>query len=160
MKKCCTRIFSLILCIMSVLMLCSWVDPQTVDVYPGVIRINNTSGYTVANLSGDLQFYLDNYRQLGYDSWGYVYNPTPDYYNGLALISGTQYPCRMIPNGGFQIQQTYQLNTSLRNVWIDYQLSVPELPTGFSTPEFAIIFIAISVFLLIAINLLMRGFLL
>lgn len=160
MKKYCTRILRVFLCIITIFMLCSWVDPQTVDVYSGTIRINNSSGYNVTNLSGDLQFYLDSYRQLGYDSWGYVYNPTPDYYNGLALISGTEYPCRMYPNGGFQIQQVYTTSGYDRNVWIDYQLSVPELPTGFSIPEFAIIFIAIAVFFLVAINLLIRGFLL
>ena len=154
------RTLSVLLCIITVFMLCSWVDPHTVDVYSGSIRINNTTDYIVSNLSGDVHFYLDSYRQLGYDSWGYVYNPSPDYYNGLALISGIEYPCRMIPNGGFQVQQVYTSSGYDRNVWIDYQLSVSELPTGFSIPEFAIIFIAISVFLLIAINLLMRGFLL
>lgn len=150
----------IILCMLSILMLCSWVDPSSVDVYSGTISINNTTGYTVANLSGSVEFYLDNYRQLGYDSSGYVYNPTPDYYNGLALISGNQYPCRMAPNAGFQIQQVSVSTGYDRNVWVDYNLSVTELPTGFSVPEFSIIFIAISCFLLIAINLLSKGFIL
>lgn len=149
-----------LICLTVLICLCSWVDPDTVDTYDGSVRINNNTGYTVANLSGDLEFYLDSYRQLGYDSWGYVYNPTPNYYNGLALISGSQYPCRLIPNGGFQIQQTYIQNNYERTVWVDYNLTVDELPTGFTFIEFAIIIIAIAIFLLIAINLLMRGFIL
>lgn len=153
------RTVALISCILTVFMLCSWVDPSTVDVYSAQITYSDSSGYPVSNLSGSIQFYLDDYRLLGYDSSGYLYNPTPDYKNGLALISGNTYTCRMAPNGGFQIQQSYY-DTYQRNVWVNYNLQSEIIPAGLTLPEYGIIFIVILLVILVVINICMRGFIL
>ena len=150
----------IILLVIAGLMMCSWVDRDTIDVYDGSIRINNGTGYTVTDLSGNVSFYLDSYRNLGFDNRGYLYNASADTYYGLALINGTEYECRMIPNGGFQIKQQYYSGTTTRTLWIDYLLTVQQLPTGLSIPEFLIIFIGFVVFILVAINVLIRGFIL
>ena len=148
-----------ILCILSVLMMCSWVDPETVDVYNGQIVYVDTQNLNVTRLSGNIQYWLVDYHGISYDSSGHLFNSTNTIKLGTALINGIEYDVRVNSLGGFQIEQTYYAaNNVQRTSWITYNLTPEVLPTNFNLPEFAIIAMFILVFLLVCINIVSKGF--
>lgn len=142
-----------ILCIM----LCSWVDPQTVDTYTGTIQYADTQGYAVTQLSGNIDYYLANYYNIGVADSGYLVNADANVKSGRALIGGTEYDVRFNSLGGFAIEQTYTTNGYTRTAWINYNLYPDIVPSDLSVPELGIIMAVILVFLLVAINIIMRG---
>lgn len=149
-----------LLCILSLFILCSWVDPQTVDVYNGQIAYADTQGYNVTRLSGDIQYWLEDYAGTAYDSSGYLFNTDNTIISGRALIGGQEYDVRLYSQGGFQIEQTYYTTNSIaRTAWISYNLTPEVLPVPYSFPELAIVFMFILVFLLVCINIVSKGFL-
>lgn len=155
------RTVALFLCMLSVFMLCSWVDPNTVDVYTGQILYTDVNGYNVTQLSGDVQYWLNSYSGLAYDNGGAVLNTEVNVKSGTALIGGREYNVRFSSQGGFQIEQTYYTTNNItRTAYINYALYPDELPTGFQLPELGIIFIVFLVFVLIVINMTMRGLIL
>lgn len=156
-----TRTVAIILCMLSVFMLCSWVDPDTVDVYSGQIIYNDSNGYNVTLLSGDVQYWLNSYSGLAYDNGGSVLNTEVNVKSGTALIGGNEYNVRFASQGGFQIEQTYYTTNNIaRTAYINYALYPDVLPTGFQLPELGIIFIVFLIFVLIVINMTMRGLIL
>lgn len=160
MIKYCTRILNIFLCIITILCLCSWVDPQTVDVYNGQIAYADTQGYNVTRLSGDIQYWLEDYVGTAYDSSGYLFNTDNSIISGRALIGGQEYDVRLYSQGGFQIEQTYYTTNNIaRQAWISYNLTPEVLPVPYSFPELAIVFVFILVFLLVCINIVSKGFL-
>lgn len=149
-----------LLCILSLFILCSWVDPQSVDVYNGQIAYADTQGYNVTRLSGDIQYWLEDYVGTAYDSSGYLFNTDNTIISGRALISGQEYDVRLYSQGGFQIEQTYYTTNNIaRQAWISYNLTPEVLPVPYSFPELAIVFMFILVFLLVCINIVSKGFL-
>lgn len=149
-----------LLCILSLFILCSWVDPQTVDVYNGQIAYADTQGYNVTRLSGDIQYWLEDYVGTAYDSSGYLFNTDNTIISGRALIGGQEYDVRLYSQGGFQIEQTYYTTNNIaRTAWISYNLIPEVLPVPYSFPELAIVFMFILVFLLVCINIVSKGFL-
>lgn len=149
------KILACCLCIgVLVLTFCSWVDPNTVDVYTGSIQYVS-SDYTVTQLSGSIQYFFDDYVHLALDSNGYLYNASEATVSGKALINGTEYNIQMLSLDGFQIQQTYVSNTVTRTTWVDYNLSPDVLPSSWELPELALIFLV--VILIIGICLILFG---
>lgn len=154
------RFCIVLLCILSLFLLCSWVDPQSVDVYNGQIVYADTQGYNVTRLSGDIQYWLEDYVGTAYDSSGYLFNTDNSIISGRALISGQEYDVRLYSQGGFQIEQTYYTTNNIaRQAWISYNLTPEVLPVPYSFPELAIVFMFILVFLLVCINIVSKGFL-
>lgn len=140
------------------LILGSWVDPDTIDVYQGYARINNSSGYNVADLSGNVSYYVSAYDGFCLDQSGYLYNSSPTLRSGeLRTSNGAVYECRFPSLGYLQIQQEYIQSGYTRTAWIDYYLIPDVVPTPYSFIEFGIIIIAVVVFIMIAILIISRG---
>lgn len=154
------RFYIVLLCILSLFLLCSWVDPLSVDVYNGQIAYADTQGYNVTRLSGDIQYWLEDYVGTAYDSSGYLFNTDNSIISGRALIGGQEYDVRLYSQGGFQIEQTYYTTNNIpRQAWISYNLTPEVLPVPYSFPELAIVYLFILVFLLVCINIVSKGFL-
>lgn len=150
-------LFQLLLLFILPIFLGSWVDDSTVDVYSGSIQYSDDNSYPVTHLSGRIDFYLSSYSGLALDSNGYLINTQANSKIGFCRINGTEFSCRYNSLGGFQIQQSYYSGSSYRTAWISYNLSPDTVPTAFSLPEFAIVFLVILVFFLVIIYLLSGG---
>lgn len=141
-----------------ILLFCSWVDRDTIDTYTGDITYVY-SQYDVTRLSGDIEYFFDDYVHLGLSSAGYLYNASPDTISGVALIGGTEYAIQMTSLGGLQIEQTYITNTYTRTTWVNYNLRPDVLPSSFDLSELAPIFIVFLIFMIIPL-MFYRGILL
>lgn len=141
-----------------IFLFCSWVDRDTIDTYTGDITYVSSS-YDVTELSGDIEYFFDDYVHLGLSSAGYLYNASPDTISGVALIGGTEYLIQMNSLGGLQIQQTYISNTYTRTTWVDYNLRPDVLPSSFDLSELAPIFVVFLIFMIIPL-MFYRGILL
>lgn len=141
-----------------ILLFCSWVDRDTIDTYTGDITYVY-SQYDVTRLSGDIEYFFDDYVHLGLSSAGYLYNASPDSINGVALIGGTQYAIRMNSLSGLEVQQTYYTNNIARSTWVEYNLDPDVLPSSFDLSELAPIFVVFLIFMLIPL-IFYRGILL
>lgn len=150
-------LFQLLFLFILPIFLGSWVDDSTVDVYSGSIQFSDDNDYPVTHLSGRIDFYLSSYSGLGLDSNGFLINTQANSKIGFCRINGTEFSCRYNSLGGFQIQQSYYSGSSYRSVWISYDLTSDTVPTSFSLPEFAIVFLVILVFFLVVIYLLSGG---
>lgn len=140
------------------LILGAWVDPDTIDVYSGYARINNSSGYSVSDLTGDVTFYVSAYDGFCLDTAGYLYNSSPTLRSGeLRTSNGAVYECRFPSLGYLQIQQEYTSSGYTRTAWIDYYLIPDIVPTPYSFIEFGIVVIAVVVFIMSAILIISRG---
>lgn len=134
-----------------VLFLCSWVDRDSVDTYYGSISFVS-SDYDVQRLSGRVEYYLMDYGHIGLSDNGFLLNASSSTINGVLLINGTEYPIRLLSNGGLQIQQTYYYNTITRTTWVDYNLYSDIVPPSYSFSDLAPIFILFLVFIIIPLS--------
>lgn len=139
------------------LCLCSFVDPNTIDVYTGDIQYVG-SQYSVTRLSGNIEYYLDDYEIIGTDDRGYLFNASDDVVNGHALIGGVEYNIRLQARQGFEIEQEYVNNNITRTTWVQYNLTPDIIPSQFQAPDLTIMLIFILVFIAIAF-IVMRGIL-
>lgn len=140
------------------LILGSWVDPDTIDVYSGYAMINNTSGYSVTDLTGDIEYYLTGYTGICLDDRGYLYNSSAVVlYGEIETSSGVSYECRFPTKGYLQIEQEYTSSGYTRTAWIDYYLLPDVVPTPYTVVEFGIVVVAIVVFIMSAILIISRG---
>lgn len=140
----CVLLLILVLC-----SFCSWVDPDTLDVWHGSITYVNSS-YDVTHLSGTIEFYLDSYDGLCLTDSGNLYNSSNVALNGSALISGVQYDIRLSSLGELQISQQYTRNGYTYSTWVDYHLSPDDgLIPGASSDHSS--FYVISLILVVAL---------
>lgn len=137
------------------LMLCSFVDPNTIDVYTGDIQFVD-SQYSVTRLSGNIEYYLDDYEIIGTDNRGYLFNASDDTVNGHALINGTLYNIRLQARQGFEIEQEYYNNNITRTTWVQYNLTPDIIPSQFQAPDITIMLIFVVIFIAVAF-IVMRG---
>lgn len=152
------RLLALLCCaLVSVLMLCSWVDPNTVDVYTGsVVKTDFTQN--TSNLSGQIQYFVSGYNGFCLSENGILWNTSNTARTGYMLTAnGVQYECRFPAGGGFQIYQSYVQNTTTRWVWVSYDLTPDEVPTVYGLVEYALILIAAIVMILVAVIVISRG---
>lgn len=156
-----TKLFLVITMVLLVILtMCSWVQPDTVDVYDGSIQYADTQGYSVTRLSGFVEFYLDRSIGLARTDSGYLINTGSNALSGYVLVSGVEYPCRFLALGSegvFQIQQSYYQNTQYRTAWITYNLTSDVLPSSYSYIEYLVVFLAVLLALLVGVNYLFRG---
>lgn len=140
----CVLLLILVLC-----SLCSWIDPDTLDVWQGSITFVNSS-YDVTHLSGRIEFYLDSYDGLCLTDSGNLYNSSNVALNGSALISGSQYDIRLSSLGELQISQQYTRNGYTYSTWVDYHLAPDDglIPGSPFDPSF---FYVISLILVIVL---------
>lgn len=133
-----------LLLILPIIFLCfsGFVDPHTVDVYTGDIQYVD-SEYNVTHLSGDIEYYFDDYTYVGLSSGGHLFNASNITVNGTAIIAGTEYNIRMQPRSGFEIQQTYYNNNVARSVWVSYNLTPDVIPSSWDLPELVPVFLVI-----------------
>lgn len=131
---------------------CSWVDPNTVDVYTGNIYFKSAS-YDVTQLSGNIEYFFEDTVYLGLDSSGYLYNTSGTSVSGLARINGVEYNIQIPSLGGLQIQQTYYSNNYERTTWVNYNLEPDVLPSAWELPELSLIFLVIILILGLALIL-------
>lgn len=124
------------------LTLCSFVDPDTIDVYTGRIRYVS-SDYGAPQLSGTITYYLDNYEDVCLTSGGGLFNGSNGSYFGTAIINGTEYNIRFSPRSELEIQQTFQYNNYSRTEWVHYILYPDVVPLQFELPQLTIIFILV-----------------
>lgn len=151
------RYISLIIAlIISVLFICSWVDPRTVDIYDADIFIYDNT-YGVTDLSGSIQFFLHSYDGLAFSDSGYVYNTLGSNITGRALINGSEYSIRINSFGGLSVQQTYY-NGYERTVWQTYNMTMSKLPGSIdiSDDTFIITVIGILILALLAIKVFLK----
>lgn len=134
-----------------------WVDPTTADVYSANIVYADTNGYSVTNLSGPVTFYLSSYSGLIYDDKGAMINSQANSKIGFINTGSGVYDCRVTSMGGFQVSQTYYYGSTLRTVWIDYDIYPTVLPTSYSLPEFSMIYLVFVLFIIASISVIMRG---
>lgn len=127
---------------------CSWVDRDTIDTYYGSIVFLESS-YDVSNLSGDIEYYLTSYANIGLSDDGSLLNGSPNVVKGYALINGVQYSIQIPSNGGLQIQQEYLSNMTYRTTWVSYDLYPEVIPSSFSLSDLAPIFVVFLLFILI-----------
>lgn len=139
------------------LMFCSFVDPATVDVYEGDIQFVSST-YDVTRLSGNIEYYLDDYTIIGLSSGGHLFNASGDTVNGTAIIGGTEYNIRLQARSGLEIEQVYYNNNVQRTTWVSYNLTPDIIPSQFQAPDITIMLIFVIVFVLVAF-LVMRGIL-
>lgn len=135
-----------------ILTFCSWVDPNTVDVYTGNISFKSSS-YDVTRLSGSIKYFFEDTVYLGLDNSGYLYNTSGTTVGGLALINGVEYNIQIPSLGGLQIQQTYNSSGYERSTWVNYNLSPDVIPSAWELPELAIVFIAIIIIIVMCLIL-------
>lgn len=140
-----------------IFILCSWVDPKTVDVYTGNITFKSSS-YDVTRLSGNIEYFFEDTVYLGLDSSGYLYNTSGTTVGGLARINGVEYIIQIPSLGGLQIQQTYISNNYERSTWVNYNLQPDTLPSAWELPELAMVFLVVILILGVAL-ILFGGFL-
>lgn len=152
------RLLALLCCtIVLIPMLCSWVDPNTVDVYSGSI-VKTDFTQNTANLSGQIQYFVSGYNGFCLSENGILWNTSNTARTGYMLTyNGVQYECRFPAGGGFQIYQSYQQNTTTRWVWVSYDLTPDEVPTVYGLVEYALILIASIVMILVAVIVISRG---
>lgn len=125
------------------LTLCSFVDPETIDVYTGTIQ-HNDSDYNSTRLSGSITYYLDNYEDICLTSGGGLFNGSNGSYNGTAIIGGTEYNIRFNARSELQIQQYYYSNNIQRSEWVDYILYPDIVPMQYELPQLTIIFLLVT----------------
>lgn len=137
---------------LSLFFMCSWVDPDTVDVYNGFI-VFDSSSQSVTQLGGSIQFYLSNNIDFGLTDSGTVFNSTSGSVSGRALLNGIEYAIQFTSFGELQIQQTYIQNNTQRNIWVNYNLYMDQLPSSFNLSEFAPIMILFLLFTIVPLSL-------
>lgn len=115
---------------------CGFVDPHTVDVYTGDIVFADDDT-NVTRLSGNIEYYFDDYTYVGLSSGGHLFNASSTTVSGTAMIGGTEYNIRMQPRSGFEIQQTYYSGTATRTVWVSYNLTPDVIPSSWDLPQLA-----------------------
>lgn len=138
------KYFLLLLVLVLFLSLCSFVDPDTIDVYTGTIRYVS-SDYGAPELSGTITYYLDNYEDVCLTSGGGLFNGSNGSYYGTAIIGGTEYNIRFSPRSELEIQQTFTYNNYSRTEWVHYILYPDIVPNQFELPQISIIFCLIGV---------------
>lgn len=138
-------------------LLCSWVDPTTVDVYTA--QINKTDfTYSTANLSGNIDYFVSGYNGFCLSENGILWNTSNTARTGYMLTAnGAQYECRFPAGGGFQIYQSYVSNNMTRWVWVSYDLTPDEVPSVYGLLEYSLILIAAIVIILVAVIIIGRG---
>lgn len=129
------------------LTLCSFVDPDTIDVYTGTIQ-HNDNDYNSTRLSGTITYYLDNYDDICLTAGGGLFNGSNGSYNGTAIIGGTEYNIRFNARSELQIQQYYYSGNIQRSEWVDYILYPDIIPLEYELPNFSIIIIVVIVLLI------------
>lgn len=124
------------------LFLCSFVDPHTVDVYSGNIKFVS-SEYSVTQLSGSIEYYLDDYTYVGLSSGGHLFNSSGTAVYGTGIVNGTEYNIRMQARSGFEIEQSYIHNNYTRSVWVSYNLTPDVIPSSWDVVQLAPLFLVI-----------------
>lgn len=139
------------------LILGSWVDPSTIDVYSGMIQRYDYT-YDVTDLSGYIDYYLISYDDFCLDSNGYLFNASSSTSSGsLRTAAGAEYEIRFTSRSGLEIQQAYTSSGYQRTAWIGYNLVPEDLPIAFTVSEFSIVAIAVILFIISALVIISRG---
>lgn len=140
------------------LMLGSWVDPNTIDVYDAQIYIYDKHN-SVTDLSGDIQYFLHDYNGICYSSNGYIYNSLGSAITGRALIRGTEYNIRIDSFGGLSVYQPYYQNNIERWHWQPYNMVDDQIPgslTETNTILYVIAFLALIISIFIAVKMVIK----
>lgn len=152
------KFFWVVFCILSCIILCSWADPVTNDLYTGYLIYNDTQGLPVTRLSGSVEYILDSYDSVGYaDNGQSIYNHSGYQVLGEVRVGSTVYNARLQAFGGLEIQQSYYSGNTLRSAWISYDLRPDLLPSGFSLVELSLIFLVMLLVVSVGISILQRG---
>lgn len=109
--------------------LCSWVDPDTMDVFDASI-VKTDFTYETTNLSGSAQYYLSSYDGIALDESGHLYNSSSVTINGRILTPYGEFSLRLPSLSGAQIYQEYVTGTSVRSTWVSYNLTPDALPSS------------------------------
>lgn len=155
------RVFLFFLSVSLILSLCSWVNPDTVDVYSGVIRYVDTQAFPVSDLSGVCQYILESYENLALSSSGSIYNVNSSIVQGRILINGQEYQCRLAGFGGLSIYQSYIYSSgqssSTRWAWVSYEL-VPDqgLPGDVDLVPFLTLAICFFIVLIFVVKVVLK----
>lgn len=129
--------------------LCSWVDPDTIDVFSASI-VKTDFTYETTNLSGSAQYYLSSYDGIALDDAGHLYNSSNVTINGRILTPYGEFSLRLPSLDGAQIYQEYVTGTLVRSTWVAYNLTPVELPSPSSgSPELVLNSTALIVLLAI-----------
>lgn len=158
MSKSLFMLSRILLCCIPIVLcnLCSWVDPETMDVYAASI-VKTDFTYETTNLSGSAQYYLSSYDGIALDDAGHLYNSSNVTINGRILTSYGEFNLRLPSLSGAQIYQEYVTGTSVRSTWVAYNLTPDQLPVPSSLAPH-IVFIAAV--LIITLPFLLARFLL
>lgn len=156
-KRLC-KLFILVAVILPVVLcnLCSWVDPDTMDVFSASI-VKTDYTYETTNLSGSAQYYLSSYDGIALDESGHLYNSSNVTINGRILTPYGEFNLRLPSLSGAQIYQEYVIGTTVRSTWVSYNITPDELPVPSSLAPH-IVFIAAV--LIITLPFLLARFLL
>lgn len=136
--------------------LCSWVDPETMDVYSGS-TVKTDFTYETTNLSGSAQYYLSSYDGIALDDGGHLYNSSAVTINGRILTSYGEFSLRLPSLSGAQIYQEYVTGTSVRSTWVSYNLTPDKLPSSGNEP---VLYVIIAAMLVITLPALLARFIL
>lgn len=131
MSKRLFKLSRILLCCIPIILcnLCSWVDPDTMDVFSASI-VKTDYTYETTNLSGSAQYYLSSYDGIALDDGGHLYNSSNVTINGRILTSYGEFNLRLPSLSGAQIYQEYVSGTSVRSTWVSYNLTPDELPSS------------------------------
>lgn len=132
----------------AVVILCSWVDPDTIDVYSGT-AVKTDYTYETTNLSGSVQYYLTTYDGICLDDSGHLYNSSGSNISGRILTSYGEFSCRVSSLGGMQIYQEYVTGTSVRSTWVSYDVTPDELPSDTGMDPVVAYFSTLAVLILV-----------
>lgn len=132
----------------AVVILCSWVDPDTIDVYSGT-AVKTDYTYETTNLSGSVQYYLTTYDGICLDDSGHLYNSSGSNISGRILTSYGEFSCRVSSLGGMQIYQEYVTGTSVRSTWVSYDVTPDELPSDNDSSPIVAFFAILAVLILV-----------
>lgn len=158
MSKSLFKLSMILLCCIPIILcnLCSWVDPDTMDVFSASI-VKTDYTYETTNLSGSAQYYLSSYDGIALDDCGHLYNSSNLTINGRILTPYGEFNLRLPSLSGAQIYQEYVSGTLVRSTWVSYNLTPDQLPVPSSLAPH-IVFIAAV--LIITLPLLLARFLL
>lgn len=132
---------AIVLCVFLVLSLCSWVAPDTVDLYSGTI----VSGYLAGS---DCQFYLDNYSGIALSDSGVMLS-TDHSKQGMILVNGAEYEFTCSPGQSCKML--------VGSAWLDFDIAPDQLPSPFPYPVYVGLFAVLLIFGILFFVIFSRG---
>lgn len=132
------RIILCACCTAFICILCSWVDPVTVNVYSGILRGSGS-------LSGmSCQYFLTSH-DVGIADTGELINTGSSIIHGSVLAGSSEYDLRIFSN---QESELY-----VNGQWIDYQIVPEVMPAVFPFFVYIAVFIALICFMLLIFSI-------